>query len=434
MSEWKESKLEDISIFIKDGTHGTHKDVANGIPLLSAKDIEEGKILIPDDCRTISETDYNQIHANYEIQNDDLLLTIVGTIGRVSIVKELDRKITFQRSVGIIRFRKERIFPDYSFYFFQSDEFQQTLERLKNASAQGGVYLGSLAKANIYHPISITEQCQIARILHTCDAVIETTQATIAKYKAIKQGMLHDLFTRGIDISTGKVRPKTLDAPQIYKESKLGLVPKEWVVDDFENATEIITDFTANGSFESLRINVKYYYEPNYARLIRLTDLRANLKNDGVYVDKEGYDFLSKSSLRENDIMLANVGEYTGFACLMPKVNYPVTIAPNMFLIRSNLKEFDPFYMYYFMTLDEFTRQVDNVSASSATKLLNKTNFRTMSIKKPMKKEQELIGTRLKIIDNQLFAEQSYLQKLQMIKRGLMSDLLSGKKIEKLRS
>lgn len=55
MSEWKTSKLKDITIFIKDGTHGTHKDVPDGIPLLSAKDIENGKILIPDNCRTVSE-------------------------------------------------------------------------------------------------------------------------------------------------------------------------------------------------------------------------------------------------------------------------------------------------------------------------------------------------------------------------------------------
>jgi len=257
--------------------------------------------------------------------------------------------------------------------------------------------------------------------------VIEKTQAAIAKYKAIKQGMLHDLFTRGIDPATGKLRSIYQEAPELYKKSKLGWIPREWEVENFENASELITDFTANGSFETLRINVKYYYEPNYARLIRLTDLRVNLKNKGVYVDKEGFEFLSKSSLKENDIMLANVGEYTGFACLMPKVDYPATIAPNMFLIRSN-NGFNPIYMYHFMTLDTFTRQVDNVSASSATKLLNKTNFRALYLPQPHSKEQELIGVRLQSIDNKIDSEQTYLQKLHQIKKGLMEDLLSGKK------
>ncbi|RYE57605.1 MAG: restriction endonuclease subunit S [Sphingobacteriales bacterium] len=82
-----------------------------------------------------------------------------------------------------------------------------------------------------FHWFELPEQQKIAKILGTIDAVIEKTQVAIAKYKAIKQGMLHDLFTRGIDVQTGKLRPKYEDAPELYKESKLGMVPKEWEVD-----------------------------------------------------------------------------------------------------------------------------------------------------------------------------------------------------------
>ena len=43
-------------------------------------------------------------------------------------------------------------------------------------------------------------------------------------------------------------------------------------------------------------------------------------------------------------------------------------------------------------------------------------------------KEQELIAERIATITNKLQSEQTYLHKLQQIKQGLMSDLLSGKK------
>ena len=79
------------------------------------------------------------------------------------------------------------------------------------------------------------EQQRIAKVLSTADAVIEKTQVAIGKYKAIKQGMLQDLFTRGIDLKTGKLRPRYEDAPELYKESKLGWIPREWevkIVDD----------------------------------------------------------------------------------------------------------------------------------------------------------------------------------------------------------
>jgi restriction endonuclease S subunit len=80
--------------------------------------------------------------------------------------------------------------------------------------------------------------------------------------------------------------------------------------------------------------------------------------------------------------------------------------------------------MYYFMKFDAFTRQVDNVSASSATKLLNKTNFLTLSIHKPSVIEQEKIGNFLKAIDQKLKTEQNFLQKQQQIKVVLMNDFV----------
>jgi len=376
------------------------------------------------------------LHDNYLYEQEKLIIGRVGAhCGNVHITKS---KSWVTDNALIVSFLNNE--DDLRFWFYLLSN--SNLRAHAFESAQPVITGGIISKIKVAIPTPTTQR-QIATILSTADAVIEKTQAAIAKYKAIKQGMLQDLFTRGIltkDIkykdkngtwverSRNQLRPSYQDAPELYKESKLGWIPKEWEVENFEGASELITDFTANGSFESLRLNVKYYYTIEYARLIRLTDLRVNLDNDGVYVDKEGFEFLSKSTLHENDIMLANVGEYTGFACLMPRVNYPATIAPNMFLIRCNKGIFNSLFMYYFMTLDVFTRQVDNVSASSATKLLNKTNFRALSILKPTISEQLKIGNFLKSIDSKLQTEQNFLHKQQQIKAGLMADLLSGRK------
>ena len=76
---------------------------------------------------------------------------------------------------------------------------------------------------------SLLEQRKIARILTTLDNLIEKTEALIAKYQAIKQGMMHDLFTRGVD-AHGHLRPPQAEAPDLYKQSELGWIPKEWEV------------------------------------------------------------------------------------------------------------------------------------------------------------------------------------------------------------
>ncbi len=74
---------------------------------------------------------------------------------------------------------------------------------------------------------SVNEQRKIAQIIDTLDTAIHETEAIIAKLEAVKQGLLHDLLTRGID-ANGELRPPQAEAPHVYKESPLGWIPKEW--------------------------------------------------------------------------------------------------------------------------------------------------------------------------------------------------------------
>ena len=70
-------------------------------------------------------------------------------------------------------------------------------------------------------------QLQIAAILSTIDTAIEQADAFVAKVQQIKAGMMQDLFTRGVQ-PNGELRPPHEEAPQLYKESPLGWIPKEW--------------------------------------------------------------------------------------------------------------------------------------------------------------------------------------------------------------
>ena len=74
-------------------------------------------------------------------------------------------------------------------------------------------------------------------------------------------------------------------------------IPIGWKVARLKDVIQMLTDYTANGSFGDLAKNVQYLDYEDYARLIRLTDLRENLENSGVYVSEYSYDYLEKSSL-----------------------------------------------------------------------------------------------------------------------------------------
>ena len=78
-------------------------------------------------------------------------------------------------------------------------------------------------------PKSLTEQRKIAYYLDTVQTTIEKTEALIHKYQQIKAGLMHDLFTRGLT-SDGKLRPLREQAPELYHETPIGWIPKEWEV------------------------------------------------------------------------------------------------------------------------------------------------------------------------------------------------------------
>ena len=181
--QWK--KLGEVCEFIKDGTHGSYKNVENGYPLLSAKDINNGIIKIPVDCRKISIEDYNAIYKNYKLLQGDVLITIVGSIGRTAVVRD-SLEVAFQRSVGILR-PTYKILSSYLSYILRTSSSQKQLTTKTNKSAQGGIYLGELNKIEIPVP-PLEEQQRIVDILDRFDTLVnDLSQGLPAEIEARQQ-------------------------------------------------------------------------------------------------------------------------------------------------------------------------------------------------------------------------------------------------------
>src|SRR5690606_7492891 len=78
-------------------------------------------------------------------------------------------------------------------------------------------------------------------------------------------------------------------------------------------------------------------------------------------------------------------------------------------------------------------RTIAELKATGSTRArIGLTELREITVIHPNKNEQDAIGLKLDIIESKLQSEQSYLQKLQAIKQGLMGDLLSGRKRVKI--
>lgn len=215
--KWINTNIKNISLLLKDGTHGSYNDTIDGIPLLSAKDIENGKIQIPCDCRRISLKDYNDIFKNYKLEINDILLTIVGTIGRLAIIENTTEKYAFQRSVAIIRINQENN-PKFILYILQTNNVKKQFYARVNQSAQGGIYLDTLGKTNIALPC-FEEQEKIAGFLSKVDELINECEGEVKDLEEQKKGLMQKIFSQQIRFKDSNNTPY----PD-WEEKKIGEV------------------------------------------------------------------------------------------------------------------------------------------------------------------------------------------------------------------
>lgn len=181
--------------------------------------------------------------------------------------------------------------------------------------------------------------------------------------------------------------------------SYLEEIPEKWKLTTIEKETIVVTDYVANGSFASLKENVTYLREVGHARLIRLTDHNNKYQGEGVYVDKHSYDFLNKSKLEPNDIIISNVGEYSGTLFKVPDLKMPMTLGPNSILVK--FKDNQDF-MYYFLQSRIGQHLIDTVKSGSANPKFNKTEFKKIEFIIPPPKEQKAIANVLTAFDDKI--------------------------------
>ena len=416
---WHLKQVQEFALKMRSG--GTPKSdnpkFYNGkIPFVAIDDLTSANKYLEKTQKHINIQGLNN-SAAWLVPVNTIMYSIYATLGvpRINLIEAA----TNQAILNIIP-DERKITLEFLFYLLL--EKRSSILAHSAHTTQSNLNAKIVKELEFVFPKSPKEQTQIAAILSKVDEAITQTEQLIAKYTRIKTGLMQDLLTKGIDVN-GNIRSEETHE---FKDSPLGRIPKEWDVKEIDDVVTEILDFKANGSFETLTANVKYYYEQNYARLIRLTDLRNDLKIDGVYIDEKGFQFLKKTRLVEDDILIACVGEYTGFVCRMPKVPYHSTIAPNMFVVRYQKDIYNPF-IYRYMNSTVFQNQILIVSTSSATKLLNNPNLRSLKIPIISFKEQKIIADKFETIDSILNDLIINLSKIQSLKTGLMQDLLSGK-------
>ena len=118
---------------------------------------------------------------------------------------------------------------------------------------------------------------------------------------------------------------KYIDAYQNIKS-----IPHSSINDELE----VLTDFHANGSYENIARFFKLLDEPDYAYMVRTTDLeKKDYMRNVKYVTKQAYESLAKSKLFGGEVIINKIGS-PGRTFLMPYLDKPVSLGMNLFMLR----------------------------------------------------------------------------------------------------
>ena len=190
-----------------------------------------------------------------------------------------------------------------------------------------------------------------------------------------------------------------------------------------EPIASLITDYVANGSFASLKANVRTYKEKNYALFVRTVDFANNFKGDLSYIDKESYDFLEKSKLYGGELMLSNIGASIGKVFKVPHLDTPMSLAPNAIILRFFNDITCDYFEYVFKS---FVGQnyLQFLSGGAAMPKFNKTDLRAMIVPVPPIKEQKRIVDSIDSVLSLIEQIESHKQNLSLQIDNIKSKIL----------
>ena len=420
MEEWKEYKLTDSCIKITDGSHSSPKGLDDGYPMFSVKDMQEYGFDYSK-CKYVSYDDFLSLKQNDCVpQKGDVLVAKDGSYLKQIFVCKETRDEGVLSSIAIFR-PNTLVDPFFLCYLLKSPEvYNYIANNCVSGSALPRIVLKDFKEVKLRVP-SFTRQKEIVSILKSLDDKIEVNKQINDNLEQQAQALFKSWF---VDFEpffakqSGKAERKDGE----FVESELGMIPKGWKVEKIGDLPINVTDYVANGSFASLKENVKLYSSPNYAYFIRNTDLKSG--NFEVYVDKHSYDFLSKSTLYGGEIIISNVGD-VGSVHLCPYLDKPMTLGNNIIMVKPKSDNYS-YYLYILFKWAYGNDLIMSIKGGSAQPKFNKTDFKSLKIVIPKENIIEKFHFVISPLFNKMKIVNSETKSLAELRDTLLPRLMSG--------
>lgn len=373
--EWSRFKLGELCSKLTDGSHNPAKGIEHSeFMMISSQNIHNDSLSL-DDVRFLKEEDFLIENKRTEIKQGDILLTIVGSIGRCYVIKGNEGNLALQRSVAVMSV-KEIVSPYYVRYYFIAN--QELLNRESHGVAQKGVYLKQLSEMNIPVPAPSTQSLIIHELDCICN-IVETKKRQISDLDRLTQSLFFEMFGNPVQNE------------------------KNWPCKKLVELSEKIT----NGNTPKGGSQV---YVDNGVMFLRSQNVWRNRMelDDVAYIDNATHAQMSGSSLRHNDILITKTGRINtensslGRAALYTGENNQANINGHVYLVRLGEGVVEHKFVLYILISEPYRELIRSVCVGGIDKRqLNRNHIEDFPIIVPPLDMQRKYVERIEKIEQQ---------------------------------
>lgn len=304
----------------------------------------------------------------------------------------------------------------YLYYLLCSDEYRRAMKKYARGTTVLMLDMQGIQRIPIRYPATLEAQKSSAQVLASVDIAIEKTEALIAKYQQIKAGLMHDLFTRGV-LPNGQLRPPREQAPELYQETAIGWIPRDWQYELLDKLALRGSGHTPNKNFpEYWNGGIKWVSLADSHRLDQLyiSDTELQISHKGIQN--------SSAVLHPAGIVVLSRDAGVGKSAIATE---PMAVSQHFMCWKCDQK-MDNHFLYYWLQFNK--RTFENIAMGSTILTIGLPYFKKMKIACPVDlEEQRSIAAKMKASDARIFSLQDELSKLKQQKQGLMHDLFTGK-------
>ena len=383
------AKLGEVCIQITDGSHNPPSGVEQSEYLmLSSKNIDDDFITL-DSPRFLSHSDYIAENKRTTVSEGDLLMTIVGTIGRVAIVPKELNGICLQRSVAVIKPEREIVNTRYLMYLLQN--MRPFLEKEARGVAQKGIYLKQVSQLDIKLP-ELEHQVQIVKVLDKASKLVFLRRQQLAKLDELVKARFVEMF-----------------GDPVYNEM-------HWETKRLIDICRTIVDCPHS--------TPHYTTKDTGYKCIRTSAVKKNkiLWEKVECISKQEYEERIKRKRPEKgDVIYTREGAILGIAAVIDR-DYNVALGQRSMLLSPDIYKCTPCFLSMAMNFDSFLGKALGGVSGSASPHINVGDIKALEIIAPPIEIQNQFSTFVEQVDQQKQTVQQSLEKLELLKKALMQE------------